>query len=79
MLLLAVIVATSCRKLGWEKNKDSAECYCLYFSAPGVEKRVSYKYRKDINQWSLSVFCKNKEADLAAKHGLSSNPICSIH
>lgn len=66
----------SCRKLGWEKDAKTAECNCVYYYQPGMERRETFKYGAHNSKNNMIIICKRKTAELEKKYGFG-NVRCS--
>jgi hypothetical protein len=76
ILLTAIAGTSSCRKLGWEKDTKTAECNCVYYYQPGLERREIFKYGPQNSKNSMIMHCRYKTAELEKTYGIG-NVRCS--
>ncbi len=70
LLGITILSTFGCRKLGWEKDNKTTDCYCVYYFQPGLERRETFKYGGYNNKNTMIMNCLRKKAELEKKYGL---------
>lgn len=76
-LFAIATIASSCRKYAYNENDNYTHCYCVYYVAPGVERREDVRMRstsRKFADYNCSITIQDEKAKIYGYKNVS----CSI-